>query len=259
MGTDERCMAWIHDEIGRVVGLPPDLGGIPLDEIGATGWGLVACAEAAQAFSDVTLAGARVAVQGFGAVGLHAARFLAERGGVLVAAADTGGTVVDPAGLDVAALVALKRAGGSVVAHAAGTKGTPEAILDVACDIWIPAARPDVVRADNVGRLRARLVLEGANIPITTAAEEALHGRGVVVVPDFIANAGGVICAAVEYRGGTQALALETITEKIAANTCVVLAEAARTGAPPRVAALALAERRVRRAAAHRRWRRGES
>ena len=78
----------------------------------------------------------------------------------------------------------------------------------MSCDIWIPAARPDVIHMDNVGRLNARLVVEGANIPITQEAEEAeLHQRHVLVIPDFIANAGGVICASVEYHGGTQAMA----------------------------------------------------
>jgi glutamate dehydrogenase (NAD(P)+) len=247
-------MAWIHDEIGRAVGLPAELGGIPLDAIGATGWGLVACAEAAREFTDLALAGARVAVQGFGAVGMHVARFLAERGAVLVAVADSRGTLVDAAGLDVAALVALKRAGKSVVDHDRGTRREPDAILDVACDLWIPAARPDVVRADNVARLRTRLVLEGANIPVTPDAEEALHRRGVTVVPDFIANAGGVICAAIEYHGGTENAALQTVAEKVAANTRAVLAESTRTGTCPRTAAMALAERRVRIASAYRRW-----
>ena len=256
MGTDERCMAWIHDEIGRAVGLPAELGGIPLDAIGATGWGLVACADAAREFTDVTLAGARVVVQGFGAVGMHVARFLAERGAVLVAVADSRGTIIDAAGLDVAALVALKQAGKSVVDHDRGTQREPDAVLDVACDLWIPAARPDVVRADNVARLRTRLVLEGANIPITADAEEVLHRRGVTVVPDFIANAGGVICAAIEYHGGTEKAALQVIAEKIAANTRAVLAESTRTGIRPRAAAMALAERRVRAAGAYRRWNR---
>jgi glutamate dehydrogenase (NAD(P)+) len=254
MGTDERCMAWIEDEIGRAVGLPPELGGIPLDEIGATGFGLAVAAEAASGAAGLELAGARVAVQGFGAVGKHAARFLAERGAVLVAAADSRGTLSDPQGLDVAALVELKAAGRSVVEHPRGERRPPEAVLEVACEIWIPAARPDVVRADNVERLRARLVLQGANIPITPEAEAVLHRRGVVAVPDFIANAGGVICAAVEYQGGTQALAFQTIAEKIGANTRRVLEEAARTGTPPRAAAVALAERRVRAAAKLRRW-----
>ena len=116
MGTDELCMGWIKDETGRAVGLPSAIGGIPLDEIGATGFGLAACVDVAREFIGLDLKGARVAVQGFGAVGKHAARFLAEKGAVLVAASDTGGTLADAAGLDVAALIALK-AGGPIAAR----------------------------------------------------------------------------------------------------------------------------------------------
>jgi len=255
MGTDEQCMAWVRDETGRAVGLPGVLGGIPLDEIGATGFGLAACVDVAGEFIGLDLQGARIAVQGFGAVGKHAARFLAEKGAVLVAASDTSGTLADASGLDVGSLIALKQAGHSLRDHDKGAKLAADAILDIDCDIWIPAARPDVVRADNVSRLRTRLMPQGANIPCTPEAEQALHARGVLVVPDFIANAGGVICAAIEYRGGTQRDALGYIDERIRANTRAVLEESRRDKTLPRAAALALAERRVRSAMQTRRWR----
>ena len=169
-------------------------------------------------------------VQGFGSVGRHAARFLVERGAVLVGAADSAGALADPEGIDVAALIALKEAGGSVLDHPRGRRLDREAMIDVPCDIWIPAARPDVIDQGNVDRLRAKVVLEGANIP--AEAEQALHARGVVVVPDFIANAGGVISAAVEYRGGTPGVAFESIAEKIGANTREVLEAATRARIP---------------------------
>ena len=255
MGTDEQCMAWVRDETGRAVGLPSVLGGIPLDEIGATGFGLAACVDVAREFIGLDLKGARIAVQGFGAVGKHAARFLAEKGAVLVAASDTSGTLADASGLDVGSLIALKEAGQSLRDHGKGKKLAADAILDIDCDIWIPAARPDVVRADNVSRLRTRLMPQGANIPCTPGAEQALHARGVLVVPDFIANAGGVICAAIEYRGGTQHDAFDSIDERVRANTRAVLEESRRDKTLPRAAALALAERRVRSAMQTRRWR----
>ena len=255
MGTDERCMGWIKDETGRAVGLPTAVGGIPLDEIGATGFGLAAAIDVARGFIGLELAGARVVVQGFGAVGKHAARFLAEKGAMLVGASDTGGTLLDPHGLDVAALIALKDAGRPLREHPRGEKRDLDAVLDIPCDIWIPAARPDVVRADNVGRLRTRLMAQGANIPCSIEAEQVLHRNGVLLIPDFIANAGGVICASIEYRGGTQRAAFDYIDERIRANTQLVL-EASRTGGElPRAAALSLAQRRVQDAAATRRWR----
>lgn len=255
MGTDELCMAWIKDETGRAVGLPGVIGGIPLDEIGATGFGLAACVDVAREFIGLDLKGARIAVQGFGAVGKHAARFLAEKGAVLVAASDTSGTLVDPSGLEVAKLAALKEAGRSLRDYDKGSKLAADAILDVDCDIWIPAARPDVVRADNVARLRTRLMPQGANIPFTPEAEQVLYERGILVVPDFIANAGGVICAAMEYRGATQRAAFDYIDEKIRANTRAVLEESRRQKTLPRRAAMALAEHRVRAARNTRRWR----
>jgi glutamate dehydrogenase/leucine dehydrogenase len=254
MGTDEQCMGWIKDETGRAVGLPVAIGGIPLDEIGATGFGLAACVDVARTFIGLDLAGARVAVQGFGAVGKHAARFLAGKGAVLVAASDSGGTLADPSGLDVDALIALKQAQRPLRDHGKGAKLAADAIIDIDCDIWIPAARPDVVRIDNVSRLRTRLMPQGANIPCTLEAEEVLHKRGVLVVPDFIANAGGVICASIEYRGGTQRAAFDYIEERIRANTRAVLEDSRRDRILPRAAALALAERRVREAMKVRRW-----
>jgi glutamate dehydrogenase (NAD(P)+) len=255
MGTNEVCMGWIKDETGRAVGLPAAIGGIPLDEIGATGFGLTASIEVACEFVRLELKGARVVTQGFGAVGKHAARFLAEKGAILVAASDTSGTVADPAGLDVAALAALKGAGRTLHDYGHASKLGPDAVLDVDCDIWIPAARPDVINARNVYRLKTRLVAQGANIPCTLDAEEALHKRGVLVVPDLIANAGGVICAAIEYRGGNERAAFDSIDERIRTNTRLVLDESKRSGKLPRSAALALAERRVRTAAETRRWR----
>jgi glutamate dehydrogenase/leucine dehydrogenase len=129
--------------------------------------------------------------------------------------------------------------------HPHGRKLDTDAILDIACDIWIPAARPDVIRKDNVDRLKTRMVPQGANIPCTIEAERILHDRGVLVVPDFIANAGGVICASVEYRGGTRQGAFDHIDERIRTNTARVLEQSGRTG-ESRAAAMALAEARVK-------------
>jgi glutamate dehydrogenase (NAD(P)+) len=254
MGTDEECMAWVHDEIGRAIGLPRDLGGIPLDEIGATGFGMSHATDVALEYCDFELEGARFAVQGFGAVGMHAARFLSEKGAVLVAAADSRGTIHDPGGLDVSELIAHKASGGSLVDYSGAQQLGLDDILDVECEIWIPAARPDVVREDNVGRLKTKLVVQGANIPITEDAEKALAGRGVLNIPDFIANAGGVICGAVEYQGGSEAVALAMIEEKIRHNTRIVLQTAKEEGILPRQAAVNLARARLENAMSFRRF-----
>jgi glutamate dehydrogenase (NAD(P)+) len=256
MGTDERCMAWVHDEIGRSVGLPAALGGIPLDELGATGFGLAIAAEAAEAAGVVALQGARVAVQGFGAVGRHVARFLIERGARLVAASDSQGALVDPDGLPVEELITWSRAGKPLVAFdgaSGAARADREALIAVDCDILVPAARPDVITEANVDDVRTRLVLEGANIPLTAKAEAVLHDRGVLCLPDWIVNAGGVICGSVEHAGGTRALAFALIEETVRANTATVIAQSAEEGELPRDVADRLAVARVREAMALRR------
>ncbi|MCK9376030.1 MAG: Glu/Leu/Phe/Val dehydrogenase [Syntrophobacterales bacterium] len=254
MGTDEECMAWINDEIGRVVGLPAAIGGIPLDEIGATGWGLCQATEVAMPFINFKLEKARLVIQGFGAVGRHAARFLTAKQAILVGVSDSRGAVYCEDGLDVDELCKLKEAGEGVTSYPKGEKLDRDAIIDCDCDIWIPAARPDVVNENNVHRLKARLVVQGANIPLTYGAEQYLNNHGVLCVPDFIANAGGVICAAMEYQGARQGEVFEAIAEKVRYNTRLVLEEAQAKNIFPREAALDLALQRVKKAMAYKRW-----
>jgi glutamate dehydrogenase (NAD(P)+) len=225
-----------------------------LDELGATGFGVVHAIEAALPEMDFELSGARVAVQGFGAVGIHAARFLAEKGAVLVAASDSRGTVLNDRGLDTAALIEAKRGGAPVAEFDGGTSAAKDAVIGVDCDIWIPSARPDVIDMNNVERLSTKLVAQGANIPITQDAERRLHEKGVLILPDFIANAGGVICAAMEYRGAGEKAAFDAIAEKIRRNVEELLGRARNGGVTPRQAAFEMAEERVRRAMNTRRW-----
>lgn len=248
MGTNEVSMAQVKSVIGRAVGLPREIGGIPLDEIGATGLGLVAAIEAAQPYCDLQMDGARIVVQGFGSVGQHAARFLQQKGARLVAVSDSGGARVCDSGFDIESLVALKNAGKSVSQSDQGNPLAAEDLIGVPCEIWIPAARPDVISEKNAVRIDAKIVAQGANIPATEGAERILAERGVLVLPDFVANAGGVICAAVEYHGGSEAQALATITRRIGANTTEILSRVAGGGETPREAALGIARERVLRA-----------
>lgn len=253
MGTDEKCMGVIWDEIGRSVGLPRVLGGIPLDEIGATGYGLARSAEVAAEFAGLKLKGATLAIEGFGNVGRPAARFLAELGVKLVAASDTKGTVYEAEGIDLEKLSQVKQRSGTVANYPKGKKLEAKDLFDVACDILIPAARPDCIHEGNVGSIKAKLVLQGANIPATSAAESILRERGILVIPDFIANAGGVICASVEYHGGTQSMAFDMIAQKIRDNTRAVVTRSQEERISPRQAAVELATERVRSAMSMRR------
>jgi glutamate dehydrogenase (NAD(P)+) len=254
MGVDEECMAWIKDEIGRVVGLPEVLGGIPLDEIGATGFGLAIAAEAAAPYAGIELRGARFVVQGFGAVGRHAARFLINRGARLVGASDSRGAVTNSDGLSVDALLAHKQQGRPLNQFSGGKPSSGDELIGVDCDIWIPAARPDVLNETNIGRIKARLVLQGANIPATAEAERWMHEHGVISIPDFIANAGGVICASVEYHGGTRTQAMEIIEDRIRNNTSKILEQTRTRGCEPRQAAMDRARSRVEKAMQYRRF-----
>jgi glutamate dehydrogenase/leucine dehydrogenase len=120
-----------------------------------------------------------------------------------------------------------------------------DSIIGVDCDLLIPAARPDVIRADNQASVKAKFIVPGANIGITDEAEHMLYERGVLCIPDFIANAGGVICAAVEVAGGRKRDAFAAIDEKIRANTAEMLERADRGGVPPREAAVQMARERV--------------
>ncbi|MFQ5965031.1 MAG: Glu/Leu/Phe/Val dehydrogenase [Candidatus Scalinduaceae bacterium] len=252
MGTNEECMAWIKDEIGRAVGLPRALGGIPLDEIGATGFGIAVAAEVAAPEAGISLKGSCVAVQGFGAVGQHASHFLGMRGAKLVAASDSRGAIQNQDGLDIGSLIKHKKGGSPVNTFPGGQPMDRDELVGVKCDIWIPAARPDALTENNVDQLKAKLVLDGANIPATEDAEKKMHKRGILNIPDFIANAGGVICAAVEYHGGSQSQATAMIEEKIHANTLETLERSKKENLLPREAAVRMAFSRIEKAMSYR-------
>jgi len=254
MGTNEECMAWVKDEINRAIGLPRELGGIPLDEIGATGWGLYHAIDVASEFCQLNIDSARFVVQGFGAVGKHVTKFLSQAGARVVAVSDSAGAIHNPDGLDVEKLITLKSQGKSVAELTDGEKLDGDAIIDIECDIWIPAARPDVINEDNVHRLNTKMVGQGANIPATDAAEKILHDKGILCIPDFIANAGGVICAAMEYQNANQSTAMSVVEEKIRQNTREVLEASTQEKIPPRDAALTMARKRLQDAMKLRRW-----
>ncbi len=207
-GTSAETMSWIVDEYGRlrtpspavVTGKPLSLGGIP-GRVEATGLGVAIIAEAAARTTGLDLEGARVVVQGFGNVGSHAARCLAERGARVIAVADACGGWVDPDGL---AMDVLHETGTRRPLDALrGTGARPidaSEILGIPCDILIPAALEGAIHAGNVDRVRTRMVVEGANLPTTPCAARKLEASGVTIVPDLLANAGGVTVSFFEWE-----------------------------------------------------------
>ncbi|NCT98780.1 MAG: Glu/Leu/Phe/Val dehydrogenase [Comamonadaceae bacterium] len=207
VNTNEQVMAWMMDTYsmnegatatGVVTGKPVDLGG-SLGRREATGRGVYTVGiEAARRIGlDVTRS--RVAVQGFGNVGGVAGKLFAEAGARVVAVQDHGGTVYSEAGLNVPALLDHVGRHGSVAGFEGGQVIPNEDFWGVPCDILIPAALEGQINEKNAGRIQARMVIEGANGPTTPQADDILHDRGVLVLPDVIANAGGVTVSYFEW------------------------------------------------------------
>ncbi|MEN9887008.1 MAG: hypothetical protein RL758_1586 [Pseudomonadota bacterium] len=207
VNTNEQVMAWMMDTYsmnigetatGVVTGKPVDLGG-SLGRREATGRGVYTVGVEAAQRIGLQIQGAAVAIQGFGNVGGVSARLFADAGARVVAVQDHAGTIYQARGLDVAALQAYARDTGSVAGFPGAEVMSKDAFWDVPCDILIPAALEQQITADNAGRIQARMVIEGANGPTTPAADDILHERGVLVLPDVIANAGGVTVSYFEW------------------------------------------------------------
>jgi len=217
--TDEQVMAWILDEYERirrehapavVTGKPPELGGLVVRRY-STALGGIHVLE--QALNELRLEarGLRAAVQGFGNVGENAARLLSERGYSVVAVSDVKGAVLNPRGLDITSLRLHKDRTGSVAGFP-GAKNIPhDELLSADCDVLIPAALSNQIDGKNARDVKARVVLELANAPLTAEADALLFSREVLVIPDILANAGGVV---VSYFEWSQNLSNDTWPEE---------------------------------------------
>lgn len=207
MNTNPQVMAWIFDQYSKYHGHAPGVvTGKPVDLYGsqgreaATGRGVLFSGREALADLGLSVAGSRFAIQGFGNVGSHAARLIAEDGGKVVAVSDVKGGIGNPEGLDVPALLEHVRRTGSVVDFAGATQAlSNEELLTGDCDVLVPAALGGVITPEIARAIRAKVILEAANGPTTPDADEVLHDRGVVVVPDIYCNAGGVTVSYFEW------------------------------------------------------------
>ncbi len=261
MGSGPAEMAWLMDEYGRlhghtpaiVTGKPLDLGGTA-GRVEATGEGVAVVTREVAGAIGMPLRGARAAIQGFGNVGSHAAAALARLGCRIVAVGDALGAVRNPAGLDVGELVRRARSG--IVGHE-GMEVEPISnaeLLATECEILVPAAIGGVLHAGNAGAVRARMVVEGANGPTTPEADRILDERRVLVVPDVLANAGGVIVSYLEWTQNTQNVTWERaqvdaeLSRRLVAAHGDARARAAADGCSPRQAAYRVAVERVARA-----------
>ena len=259
IGTDEQTMAWVMDTYsvnlgytiaGVTTGKPLPVGG-SLGRATATGRGVVHAAAAALADDGVDLAEVRAAVQGFGKVGSHAARWLHEAGTRVVAVTDVDGGTRNDDGLDVPALLAHVAAGGAGGDFEGGTPVSNDEIFALDVELLIPAAVEGVIDEETARGIKARWVVEGANGPTTPEGDRVLAERGVVVVPDILANAGGVVVSYFEWVQANQAYwwTAEEIAERLAQRMHAAYAAVAQTAREQslsmRDAALAIGVRRV--------------
>jgi glutamate dehydrogenase (NAD(P)+) len=206
MGTNAQTMAWMMDAYGKkygyepaiVTGKPVELGGSPGREE-ATGRGVVICAREAARRIGHDWKGTRIVVQGFGNVGYWTSVIAQELGATVVAVSDVGGGTYNPEGLDIPQLKEHLRDSISVATYGGGRQVTNEDLLELDCDILIPAAVHGVINTDNADRVKAKLVVEAANGPTTPAADAILEERGIAVVPDILANCGGVTVSYFEW------------------------------------------------------------
>ena len=212
VGTDGRVMAWIfdtysmnkgHSVLGVVTGKPLSVGG-SLGREEATARGALYCIQAIAVKEGARLDEYKVAIQGFGNVGAHLARLLHAEGASVVAVSDSRGGVHNPSGLDVPAVLAHKQERGTLEGFANADAVTNEELVELPCDILAPCALEQVVTEENADRVRARIVCEGANGPVTPAADTILDEKGVLILPDVLANAGGVVVSYFEWVQGLQ-------------------------------------------------------
>jgi len=213
VGTTPQVMAWIFDTysmnkgysvLGVVTGKPLHVGGsVGREE--ATGRGAAFCVrEALRRHHDRDVTGARVAVQGFGNVGRNLAAILEEAGATIVAVSDSAGGIHNPNGIDVAAAIEQKRESGSLTDFRDADELTNDEILTLECDVLAPCALEQVITEENAAEVKAAIVCEGANGPTTLEADAILDDRGILVLPDVLANAGGVIVSYFEWVQGLQ-------------------------------------------------------
>jgi glutamate dehydrogenase (NAD(P)+) len=213
VNTDGRVMAWLMDTLSMVQGrnLPGSVTGKPLsiggtrNHAGATSAGCLDCARVAFREMQMPLVGSRAVVQGFGKVGGPLAFLLASAGMRVVAISDIGGAVLNEGGLDVGDLADHVAETGSVAGFAGGEAISADGIWDIPCELLVPAALGGVIDAGVAQRIAAKLVVEAANGPTTVDAQPILDRRGVVVVPDILANAGGVTASYFEWAQAQQA------------------------------------------------------
>lgn len=259
VSTAEQEMKWFAEANGNwnaATGKPANMCvkvggkkkcGIP-HEFGSTGFGVAHATAVAIQHSKIGMKGATVAIEGFGNVGTFAFKHLQEMGAKIVAVSDSKGCLYNPDGLNYDSIFDVKQKTGSVINYQPGQVLPNKSIFELDVDVLIPGALPDVINKDNVDKVKAKILSEAANIPTTPEMELILHNRDILVVPDFVANAGGVISSYAEYMGKSPKEMFKLVESKIKKNTKAVLERAKKENILPRDAALKIAQERVLKA-----------
>jgi len=248
-----RIYANTNSSMKSCTGKPADMGGLP-HELGSTGFGVYHAVLVAVKHLGLDIKKLSFAVEGFGNVGWFAAKFLTKSGAKFVSVSDSRGVLCYYKGIDFDLLAKVKKEQRTVTKYGEFEKGGKcdvlmgEEIVGVQADILVTAAIPDLVTDANKDKIKAKIIVQGSNIPMTPEIEEFLHKKGVLVVPDFMANAGGVISSYVEYIGGSEKEMFKLVEEKIVKNTTEVLEKAKKAKIMPREAALHIALDRIKKA-----------
>lgn len=258
VNTNPKVMAWLMDEYGRkhghtpsiVTGKPVEMGGSRGREQ-ATGWGVFCVTRDALKEMKILLKGARVVIQGFGNVGSWTAKFCQAAGAKVVAVSDVTGGLMDPKGLDIPELSAHVKANRVIQGFKKGETIPGDQVFELDCDVLIPAALGDVITRKNAPKVRAKLVVEGANHPLDLDADEILEKRGIPVIPDILANAGGVTASYFEWTQNltqffwSEEEVIEKLEAKMGEAYRTVSAMAKERKVPYRTAAFMVAIKRV--------------
>ena len=234
LGTNSQTMAWMMDAYGQlnghspsiVTGKPLDLGG-SFGREAAPGRGSVYCLEEWAHFTGFPLQGAKVVIQGFGQVGSWVARLIGTLGCIVVGVSDIKGGVYNPHGLDIQKLLDYSKNHDFIVDFPSGESVKAEEFLELPCDILVPAAIERVIHTGNADRIKARVIVEAANHPTTPAADFLLHERGVVILPDILVYAGGVVVSYFEWAQNTQQFRWEE--ERVNNELSNIMKQAARS------------------------------
>jgi len=221
--------------------------GIP-HEYGSTGYGVFHAARVTAELAGINLKGASIAIDGFGNVGSFLMKYLSDFGAKTVAVSDSRGCIYDPGGLDYERLKRVKNETGSITNYEPSQALDRQNLFELDVDILVPASIPDVINDRNVDKIRAKAIVEAANIPATSETEKKLYEKGILVVPDIIANSGGVISSYAEYAGANPQSMLKMVEERIVKNVASILKKANEEKMSPRDQALRIAQERVEEA-----------